>query len=107
MGTENNGFGAVLDRVLDRGERGADPRVVRDRAVLDRDVEVDAYQHAPSLQIEILDAPFGDYSAFHYSPFVTMWRTRSTQRFEYPHSLSYQASTFTKSPSMTFVYDAS
>src|SRR6516165_7154684 len=40
-------------------------------------------------------------------PLFTSNRTKSTQRLEYPHSLSYQDSTFTKSPSITFVYGAS
>ena len=47
---------AVRQRVLDRRQRRADPRVVRDRAVLDRDVEVDADQHPPPLERDVLDA---------------------------------------------------
>src|SRR5262249_59376997 len=31
-------------------------------------------------------------------------RSKSTHLLEYPHSLSYQDSTLTKSPSITFVY---
>src|ERR1700741_766275 len=45
--------------------------------------------------------------ACHQSPLATSLRSRSTQRLEYPHSLSYQDRTFTKSPSITFVYGAS
>ena len=48
----------VLQRVLDRRQRRADPRVVPDRAVLDRHVEVHADQHAPPLEVEILDRLF-------------------------------------------------
>src|SRR5439155_13159018 len=40
-------------------------------------------------------------------PRFTSSRNKSTQRLEYPHSLSYHERTFTKSPSITFVYGAS
>ena len=38
---------------------------------------------------------------------MTRNRRRSTQRLEKPHSLSYHDNTFTKSPSITFVFGAS
>ena len=46
---------AVVERVGDRRQRRADPRVVRDAPVLDRHVEVHAHEHAPVGQGEILD----------------------------------------------------
>ncbi len=45
--------GALLQDVLDGGQRGADALVVRDRAVLHRDVEVDAHQDALALEIDV------------------------------------------------------
>ena len=46
---------AVLEQVDDRGIARADPRVVLDLAVLDRDVEVDANEDALALRIEVSD----------------------------------------------------
>ncbi len=48
---------ALLERVLDRRQRRADARVVRDRAVLDRHVEVDPDERLLPAQVEIADAP--------------------------------------------------
>jgi len=42
-----------------------------------------------------------------YRPFSTIYSAKSTTRFEYPHSLSYQDRTLTKLPSITFVDKAS
>ena len=47
--------------------------------------------------------PDGTGFAVLESPFFTSRRTRSTQRLEYPHSLSYHERTLTKSPSITLV----
>jgi hypothetical protein len=38
--------GVTLEQKLDRRQRSPDPRVVRDMPVLERDVEVDAREHA-------------------------------------------------------------
>ena len=46
---------AVVEQVLDRGQRGADARVVLDLAILDGDVEIDAHDNAFALRIEIPD----------------------------------------------------
>ena len=46
---------AVVQEVLDRGQRGPDARVVLDLAVLDWDIEIDAHEHAFALRIEIPD----------------------------------------------------
>src|SRR5581483_11575520 len=91
---------AVLDDVANRRQRRADARVVADRAVLQRHVEVDAHEHALAGDVEVANRKL-------HSPFFTSSRSRSTQRFEYPHSLSYHERTLTKLPSITFVYGAS
>ncbi len=49
--------GALVERVLDRRQRRADARVVGNRAVLDRHVEVHADEDALAGEIEIRDAP--------------------------------------------------
>ena len=101
MAGEDDG-GAAIERVSNRRQRRRDPRVVGDPAVLQRNVEVDANEDALALEVEVLDRELR-----HYSPFLTSIRRRSTHRLEYPHSLSYHERTFTKSPSITFVYGAS
>ncbi len=47
------------------------------------------------------------YAFFSYSPLLAMKLIKSRTRQEYPHSLSYQATTFTSVPSMTLVNPAS
>ena len=82
MAREHDG-GAVIERVLDRRQRRADPRVVADDAVLQRDVEIDADEDALALEIEIPDRKFHrPANGSRYRPFVTSSRSRSTQRFE-------------------------
>ena len=76
MRTQNH-RGAAIERVPDRGDRGSDTGVVRDRAVSDRHVEVDAHQHAPALEWNI-----GDAALRRHRPFLIISRRRSTQRFE-------------------------
>ena len=87
----------ALDQVLDGRERLADPGIVDDTAVLDRDVEVDADQHALARDVEVANRGFLERAAqadvgsqFSRSPMNT---ARSTTRQEYPHSLSYQEKT--------------
>ena len=46
---------AVADELLDRGQRGADARVIGDDAVFDRHVEVDAHQHLLASRVERID----------------------------------------------------
>jgi uncharacterized tellurite resistance protein B-like protein len=79
MRTQDDRLRAVLERVPDRRQRGADPRVIRDFAVLHRHVEVDAHQHAPACHVEIRDRAFCHLP---YKPFATINLRRSTQRFE-------------------------
>jgi hypothetical protein len=43
----------VIERVGDRGQRRLDPRVVGDRAALERHVEVDADEDPFALQIQV------------------------------------------------------
>ena len=50
--------GSRLERVPNSRQRCLDAGVVADDAVFDRDVEVDANEHAPPLQIEIADGSF-------------------------------------------------
>ena len=66
---------AAVEREPDRGQRGADPRVVADALVLQRHVEVDAHEDPLALQIEIADREF-------HRPRFTSSRRTSTQRFE-------------------------
>ncbi len=54
--------GAAIERVLNGRERRRDPRLVADRAVLDRDVEVDANERARAGQVEIADGILGHRS---------------------------------------------
>ena len=46
---------AVAQRVLDRGQRFADARVVHDAAVVERDVEVDPHEDAVIVERKIAD----------------------------------------------------
>jgi hypothetical protein len=70
---------AAIERIADRRDRSADARVVGDRASLDRHVEVDADEDAAAREVEVLDRTLRHAR---YSPFFTMNRSRSTQRFE-------------------------
>ncbi len=47
---------AAAAQVLDRRQRRADASVVGDRAVLDRDVEVDADEHAAPVDVDLVEA---------------------------------------------------
>ena len=93
----------MLPEVADRGQRGADAGVVRHHPVLQGDVEVHPNQRTlpvERLRGEVAEGPFGHC-------FDPMYASRSTQRAEYPISLSYQDETWMKVPSMTFVDSAS
>ena len=46
---------AVIERVGDRRQRRANAGVVGDPAVLDRDVEVDADEHAPAVEAKVVN----------------------------------------------------
>ena len=58
---------AVLERMADRRQCRDDPCVVRDAAVLDRHVEVDAQEDALACQIEVRDAQLGHQARTRHS----------------------------------------
>ena len=78
----------ALAQRTDRRQRGTDARVVADHAVRERDVEVDPAEHPTASDLELIDP------AQRHRTFVT----RSTRRFEKPHSLSYQLTTLAVRP---------
>ena len=85
-------LGAAPHRMHDGGQRRANAGVVLYIAVLvERDVEVDAHEEPLALDGQLFDR------ADHSLP-ATISAT-STMRLEKPHSLSYQAKTFTNLPS--------
>ena len=84
MAGEDDGR-ALIERVPDRRQRRLDARVVADSTVLERDVEVHAYEDALALEIEILDRQFGHSSETVQildPSFFTSKRSRSTHRLE-------------------------
>src|SRR5262249_55865828 len=86
-------------QVLNRRQRRAQPRVVGDLAVFQRDIEVDPHERALAIQRlrgKIPQAPL-------FQRRVPMNASRSTQRDEYPISLSYHDEMCTSVPSITAV----
>ena len=86
-----------LAELVERRKDRADPEIVGDDSVLQRNVEVDANEDAsPGEVTEVLDGaqapPRPAYSLDATSS------VSSTSRFEYPHSLSYQPMTLTRFP---------
>ena len=94
---------APLEELGERRHARSDPGVVGDHAVGERDVQIQADEDAPSRDV----AEVVERSEAHrpYSERPTR-STRSTRRFEYPHSLSYQPTTLATLP-MTMVAAAS
>ena len=92
---------AVQERAH-RGKRRADARVVRDAAVLDRDVQVRAEEHALPRRIEVGDRALGHGDqAGAAAGCLSLEPTNavmSASRQAYPHSLSYQLTIFTMLP---------
>src|ERR1041384_5289035 len=93
-----NRFCFLLAEIIDGRQRFADPRVVGDfnfiPLFLDRDVEIDTHKHAFPANIDISDRKLSHY-------YFASISSISTQRLLYPHSLSYQPTTFTnRLPSM-------
>ena len=80
---------AALAQRRDRRQRRADARVVADRAVLQRNVEIDAAEHAPARDLQRIQAS----RQLHKTLVI-----RSTSRLEKPHSLSYQEMTLAWRP---------
>src|SRR6185437_4204106 len=97
---EDEDLGALLERVADRRQRRADPRIAGDDAILDRDVEILADQDPLAAQVHVRHAQDLHDALAHAS-------VVSIMRLEKPHSLSYQANTLTRVPSMIFVSVAS
>src|SRR5262245_25639462 len=84
---------ALVEQVLNRRQRSPDPAVVGDRAIalllVDRHVEIDAHQDALPRQF----AQRADGLLRHMRPrysFSATFSSKSTQRWLYPRSLSYQ-----------------
>ncbi|MPN43394.1 hypothetical protein SDC9_190953 [bioreactor metagenome] len=53
-------LGTLFQNVIDGGKSGADTGIVRDLAVLERHVEVNAHDHVGALEIDVLDSLFVD-----------------------------------------------
>ena len=91
----------AVERVANGRQRRADARIAAHRAVLDRHVQILADQHPLAAQIQLRICAVTLHDAFDQASVV------SSMRLEKPHSLSYQAHTFTSVPSMTLVSVAS
>src|SRR5690606_31849378 len=97
---EDEHLRVLVERVTDRRQRCADARVTRDDTILNRDVQVFPDQDPLSSQVRVRHLQ-DLHDAFDQATVV------SSMRLEKPHSLSYQASTLTSVPSITFVSVAS
>src|SRR6267142_1602663 len=93
MRTDHDARRVSLEDFLNRRQRLPDAEIVCNDAVFNRNVQIRAQQDALSLDVDVVER-----SQPHYN-LEPISFTRSTSRFEYPHSLSYQPSTFTWSPS--------
>src|SRR5437763_11850930 len=96
--------GALLERLLNRRDGGADARVVGDPPDLDRYVEIGADEYPLAAQVHVGHALelHGHYFAS-ATPTSAKATATSSMRLEKPHSLSYQEDTFTRVPSETRV----
>lgn len=55
--TAENDFSPIADQVLDGGQGGADSGVVGDvKVVVQRDVQIDPYEHPLALQLRLLQS---------------------------------------------------
>src|SRR5207237_6765379 len=85
-----------------RRKGGLDAKVIGDAPALERDVEVAADQGSLPGQVpQVLQRSEAAFASGTHRLEATS-RVRSTRRFEYPHSLSYQPITLTRLP-MTVV----
>ena len=83
----------------------------RDPAVLHRDVEIDAEQHAFAFNVGVVETAKGGLHQYadtgthraHGHPSLPIATAVSIMRLEKPHSLSYQDITRHNVPSMTLV----
>ena len=96
----NYNAGPLLQYVTDGRQRCADARVAGDYPGLHRDIQVFPDQDPLVTQVRVRH-PQDFHDTFDHAIVV------SSMRFERPHSLSYQAKTFTRVPSMTLVSDPS
>src|SRR5262249_13731101 len=89
----------ALAQPRDRRQHGGEPQVVLDVAVAQRHVAVDAHEHAGAVgDPEVLQAREVDGHPGGCASYSPTNATRSTTRFDYPHSLSYQPSTLPGCP---------
>ena len=107
---DQHGGGAAVADQLDRRQSRADAGVVGHRrpavTVRQRHVEVDSGEHPLAADRGVANARLVEGAALAQTAAGSRSRTlaaSSTQRFEYPHSLSYQANTLAKFPSITAV----
>src|SRR5690606_6245415 len=99
--------GSAVERVPNGRQGGADPRVVGDPTVLERNVEIHPDEDSLPRQVQLVQGANRHlHSLPGAQPRVAIIRATSTMRLEKPHSLSYQARTLTMS-SMTMVESAS
>src|ERR1041385_5906447 len=101
MGSQNQAA-ALSNDVLNRRQGRANPRVIRNFAVGDRNVEVDAHEYAFSFQVEV-----GDRQLPHRLSYFSTSLMRSHIRQLKPHSLSYQEKTLIRRSPRTLVSGAS
>src|SRR5262249_36489495 len=95
MGQDENPC-ILVERITDRRQGRTDPGVARDHAALYGNVEVFPDEDPLVAQVRIRNAQ-NLHDTFDQATVV------SIILLEKPHSLSYQAQTFTRVPSMTFV----
>ena len=94
---------ALVAQFGDGRHRGAQPRVVADRAVLHRHVQIDAHQHPLAGQVVRQVVEGFEAGRHRLRSSLAIAPAVSTMRFEKPHSLSYQLTTRTSLPSITAV----
>ena len=118
---EQDHLAALVGDLADGRSDALDAGGVRDLAVLDRDVEIDAHQHALAAEVGLIERAEHDYrpgcavstdTIATVTSVIAGWRqislpiatAVSTMRLEKPHSLSYHDITRTSVPSITLVW---
>ena len=97
---EDEHLRVLIERIADRRQSRANPRIAGDHTTLHRNVEILPDQDPLVAQVRIRQ-PQNLHDAFDQATVV------SIMRLEKPHSLSYHEQTFTSVPSMTLVSVAS
>ena len=96
---------ALVGDLVDGRQDALDAGRIGDPAVLHRHVEIDAHEDALSLDVGLVEGAEGCHrSSGSRQISFAMATAVSAMRFEKPHSLSYQASTRTRVPSITLVW---